>query len=99
MMHTNCFGEFKERCNGGLYLADVWIEWLNIFSYVRNQLGCFLRVVEGLIELCMCLWADIAPQAVHITVPFMSMTLDHHVTQRQLIFILPKLYSDMKFNP
>ena len=99
MLHANRFGEFEERCAGGLYLADVWVEWLKTFSDVRNQLGCFLREVEGLMEQCKFLWAGIALVGIHITVPFMSMILDHHVTPRQLLVILPKLYADLKSYP
>ena len=99
MLHANRFGEFEERCAGGLYLADVWVEWLKTFSDVRNQLGCFLREVECLMEQCKFLWAGIALVGIHITVPFMSMILDHKVTPRQLLVILPKLYADLKSYP
>ena len=80
-------------------MADVWTEWLTTFSDVRNQLGCFLREVEGLMEQCKFLWAGIALVGIHLTVPFMSMLLDHKVTSRQLLVILPKLYSDLKSYP
>ena len=99
MLHANRFGEFEERCAGGLYLADIWLEWLSTFSDLRNQLACFLREVESLMEQCKFLWAGIALVGIHITVPFMSMILDHHVTPRQLLIILPKLYSDLKSYP
>ena len=36
MLHANRFNEFEERCGGGVYLADVWISWLDTFSDVRN---------------------------------------------------------------
>ena len=99
MLHANRFGEFEERCAGGLYLADVWLEWLTTFSDVRNQLACFLREVESQMEQCKFLWAGVALIGIHITVPFMSMILDHHITPRQLLVILPKLYSELKSYP
>ena len=34
MIHANCFDEFEERCAGGVYLADVWMAWLDTFSDV-----------------------------------------------------------------
>ena len=43
MLHANSFGEFEERCAGGLYLAKVWTEWLKTFSDARYQLACYLR--------------------------------------------------------
>ena len=52
MLHANRFGEFEERCAGGLYLAKVWTEWLETFSDVRNQLACYLREVMPLIDQC-----------------------------------------------
>ena len=88
MIHANRFGEFEERCAGGLYLADVWIEWLDTFSDVRNQLACYLRTVLNLIDLCKFLWAGAALIGIHVTAPFMSMLLDHRVTPRQLLIIL-----------
>ena len=99
MLHANRFGEFEERCAGGLYLADMWLDWLSTFSDVRNQLACYLREVEGLMEQCKFLWAGIALIGIHLTVPFMSMILDHHVTPRQLLVVLPKLYNDLKTYP
>ena len=42
MMHANRFGEFEERCAGGVYLYEVWMMWLETFSDVRNQLSCYL---------------------------------------------------------
>ena len=35
----------------------------------------------------------------HITTPFMSMLLDHSVTPRELLTILPNLYLDLKVYP
>ena len=28
-LHANRFGEFEETCSGGVYLASIWIEWLD----------------------------------------------------------------------
>ena len=36
MIHANRFGDFEERCAGGVYLADVWIVLLSTFPDVRN---------------------------------------------------------------
>ena len=99
MLHANTFGEFEERCAGGVYLMDTWLKWLDTFTDVRNQLACYLREVKSLYEQCKFLWAGAAIIGLHITVPFMSMLLDHRVTPRQLLEILPKLYSDLKCYP
>ena len=99
MLHANRFGEFEERCAGAVYLMDTWLKWLGTFSDVRNQLSCYLREVESLSEQCKFLWAGAAIIGLHVTVPFMSMLLDHKVTPRQLLEILPKLYTDLKTYP
>ena len=99
MFHANRFGEFEERCAGALYLADTWISWLETFMDVRNQLACYLREVSCLMDQCKFLWAGAALIGIHITVPFMSMLLDHRVTPRQLLTILPKMYDDLKSYP
>jgi hypothetical protein len=99
MLHANRFGEFEERCAGGLYLADVWIAWLETFADIRNQLACYLRQVVCIMDQCKFLWAGAALIGIHITVPFMSMLLDHRVTARQLLTILPNLYSELKDYP
>ena len=99
MLHANRFGEFEERCAGGVYLADTWLKWLETFSDVRNQLACYLRQVTSLIDQCKFLWAGAALMGIHVTLPFMSMLLDHRVTARQLLTILPNLYCDLKNYP
>ena len=85
MIHANRFGEFKERCAGGLYLADVWMEWLTLNTEVRNQLSCYLREVMCIMDQCKVLWAGSALIGLHLTAPFMSMLLDHKVTPRMLL--------------
>ena len=66
MLHANRFGEFEERCAGGVYLADVWEEWLTTFADVRNQLACFLRSVSNLMAICKFLWAGAALIGIHL---------------------------------
>ena len=95
MLHANRFGEFEERCAGGLYLAKVWVEWLKTFGDVRNQLACFLRSVTNLMEICKFLWAGAALIGVHLTAPFMSMLLEHRVTPLRLLQVLPALYNEL----
>lgn len=95
MLHANRFGEFEERCAGGVYLAETWVEWLEQFTEVRNTLSCYLRTVIGLMEICIFQWAAAALIGLHVTVPFMSMLLDYKATQRQLLQILPSLHSDL----
>ena len=95
MLHANRFGEFEERCAGGVYLADVWVEWLETFTDVRNQLSCYLRQVLGIMDQCKFLWAGAALIGIHVTRPFMSMLLDHKVSPRSLLVILPQLYKNL----
>ena len=99
MIHANRFGEFGERCAGGVYLSGVWVEWLHLRSTVRNQLSCYLRSVIGIIEICKFLWCGAALIGLHLTMPFMSMLLDHRVTPNQLLQILPALYQDLLTYP
>jgi len=54
-----------------------------------------LREVSGIMDQCMFLWAGASLIGLHITVPFMSMLLDHQVTPRMLLKILPDLYKDL----
>ena len=99
MIHANRFGEFEERCAGGLYLAETWEAWLRTFTDVRNQLGCYLRSVLGIMQMSKFLWAGAALIGVHVTAPFMSMLLEHKVTPRKLLEVLPKLYEDLLHYP
>ena len=98
MLHANRFGEFEERCAGGMYMADAWIEWLNLNTDTRNQLACYLRETVGLIDECKFLWAGAAVIGIHVTQPFTSMLLNHKVTPRDSLVIL-QLYQDLKSYP
>ena len=95
MIHANHFGEFEERCVGAVYVADIWMAWLDTFSDVRNQLVCFLCTVSNLMEMCKFFWAGSALVGIHITEPFMSMLLDHKLTPRQLLTVLPNLCNNL----
>ena len=99
MLHGNRFGEFEERCAGGLYLADCWMAWLWIYAGVRNQLACYLRSVSGLIDMCYFLWAGAALVGIHVTTPFLSMLPEHKLVPRQLLHILPELHEDLSSYP
>ena len=99
MLHANRFGEFEERCAGAVYMADTWVEWLNSNTDARNQLTCYLREVIGIMDLCKFLWAGAALIGVQLTQPFISMLLDHKVTPRKLLVILPELYNNLKDYP
>ena len=95
MLHANRFGEFEERCAGGLYLASVWIEWIQSRPSIRNQLSCYLRTIIGIMDICKFSWCGAALIGLHLTMPFMSMLLDHRVTPNQLLEILPALHQDL----
>ena len=99
MLHANRFGEFEERCAGGVYMADAWIDWLNVNTDTRNQLSCYLRDTLGIMDQCKFLWAGAAIIGIQLTQPFISMLLDHKVTPRNLIDILPTLYQNLKEYP
>ena len=99
MLHANRFREFEERCAGALYLMDIWTAWLDTFVDVRNQLACYLREVSSLSDVCKFLWCGAALIGLHVTVPFMSMLLEHRVTPRKLLKILPELYQDLRKYP
>ena len=95
MIHANRFGEFEERCAGGVYMAESWIAWIETFSDIRNTLPCYLRTVINLMDICVFQWAAASLIGLHVTPPFMSMLLDYKVTQRELLDILPNLYNDL----
>ena len=99
MLHANRFGEFEERCAGGVYLAQIWMAWLRTFSDLRNQLSCYLRSVLTIMDVCVFLWVGAALIGIHVTAPFMSMLLDHKVTTNKLLHVLPRLYSDLNSYP
>ena len=99
MFHGNRFGEFEERCAGGLYLADCWMTWLWTYAGVRNELARYLRSVSGLIDMCKFLWAGAVLVGIHVTTPFLSMLLEHKVTPRKLLDILPELHKDLSSYP
>ena len=99
MLHSNRFGEFEEQYVGGLYLADCWMTWLRTYAGVRNQLACYLRSVSGLIDMCKFLWAGAALVGIHVTTPFLSMLLEHKVTPRKLLDVLPELHKDLSSYP
>ena len=99
MMHSNRFGEFEERCAGGVYLSETWKEWLSTFVDVRNQLACYLRSILSIMDMCKFLWTGAALIGLHVTAPFMSMLLDHKVTPLTLLEVLPQLYNDLLSYP
>ena len=99
MIHANRFGEFEERCAGGVYLAEIWVKWLESYQIIRNNLSCYLRSVLGLMSICIFQWCAAALIGFHLTSPFMSMIIDHKVTQRQLLVILPKLHTELDSYP
>ena len=99
MIHANRFGEFEERCAGGVYLAEILVKWLESYQSIRNSLSCYLRSVIGLMSISVFQWCAAALIGFHLTTPFMSMIIDHKVTQRQLLVILPKLYSELDTYP
>ena len=99
MVHANRFGEFEERCAGGVYLSETWITWLESYQSIRNNLSCYLRSVLNLMEICVFQWCAAALVGLHLTAPFMSMIIDHKVTQRELLVILPNLYEELVSYP
>ena len=99
MINANRFGEFEKRCAGGVYLAEIWVKWLETYQSIRNNLSCYLRSVIGLTDICIFQWCAAAIIGLHLTAPFMSMIIDHKVTQRQLLVVLPKLYEELNEYP
>lgn len=98
MLHANRFGEFEERCAGGVYMLTALTEWLSAHPEIRNNLSCYLRASEGIFEQCPFQWAGTALIGIHLTIPFMAMLLEHKVTQLQLLKILPQFYTDLQQN-
>ena len=94
MLHVIRFGEFEDRCTVGLYLADCWMTGLRPYAGGRNQLECYLRSKSDVIETCKFLWAGGALVGTHVTTLFLSMQLEHKVTPRKLLDVLPELHKD-----
>ena len=88
------FGEFDERCAGGLYLADCWMTGLRPYAGVRNQLACYLRSVSDVVDTSKFLWVGAALVGIHVTTLILSMLLEHKITPRKLLDILPELHKD-----
>ena len=51
MIHANRFGEYEESCADEIYLADVWMAWLDTFSNMRNQSACFRSNESNLMRM------------------------------------------------
>ena len=66
---------------------------------VRNQLACYLRETVSIIDQSKFLWTGAALVGLHITRPYMSMLLDHKVSPRKLLVILPELYKNLQEYP
>ena len=49
--------------------------------------------------MCKFLWAGAALVGIHVTSPFMSMLLEHKVTPRKLLDVLPQMYKDLNNYP
>ena len=50
-------------------------------------------------DMCKFLRAGEALVGIHVTSPFLSMLLEHKVTPRQLLEVLPKMYKDLSTYP
>ena len=94
MLQVIRFVEFEERCTVGLYLADCWMTGLRPYAGVRNQLECYLRSKSDVIDTCKFLWAGGALVGIHVATLFLSMMLEHKVTPRKLLYVLPELHKD-----
>jgi len=75
------------------------VKWLESYQSIRNNLSCYLRSVLGLTDVCVFQWCAAALVSFHLTAPFMSMVIDHKVTQRQLLVILPNLHQELDTYP
>ena len=82
-----------------VHLADIWVEWLEKNTDVRNQLACYLRETVSIIDQSKFLWTGAALIGLHITRPYMSMLLDHKVSPRKLLVVLPELYKNLQEYP
>lgn len=79
MLDANGLGEFEERFAGGVYLLDTWLEWLETFDDMKNQLMCYLLEKKQLTDQGKFFWCGAVLVGIHITIPFMSMLLYHRV--------------------
>lgn len=53
---TDC-GEFKKWCAWGVYLPDMWLEWLETFDDVKNQLISYPLELKQLTVQISLVWS------------------------------------------
>ena len=98
-LHGNRFGELEKCCGIGIYLLDVWNDFIDTYSNIRNQLAIFLRDTSHLKEICNFLWLGPALIGIHLTEPYLLLLLEKKITHLDLLIILPQLYKELTEYP
>ena len=97
-LHGNRFGDL-ERCAAiGVYLIDMWEQFLSTYTDVRNQLATFLRSIAHLKDICSFLWLGAALFGYHVTEPYLNLLIDMETPNSKLLIIFPQMYNDL-LNP
>ena len=47
-LHGDRFGDFEKCCAIGIYSIGMWVDFINVRSKARNDLGIFLRDMQHL---------------------------------------------------
>ena len=94
-LHGNRFGEFERCCAIGVYSMSRWVEFIESYANLRNDLAAFLRDCLHLSEICTFLWLGAALIGVHLVEPYMTLILDMKATHSELLETLKNVYSSL----
>ena len=94
-LHGNRFGEFEKCCAIGMYSIEMWVDFINVRSEIRNNLAIFLRDTQHLKDACILLWLGLALLGIHLTEPYLSLLINQKAAHLDLLEVLPKLHSGL----
>ena len=94
-LHGNRFGDLEKCCAIGVYSLELWLNFVNVRTDIRNNLAIFLRDTQHLSDICTVLWLGPALLGIHLTEPYLALLLEEQVTHLDLLRILPQLYKEL----
>ena len=68
-LHGNRFGDLERSCDIGVYSLEMWLEFVNTRTEIRNDLAIFLRDTQHLNDICHLLWLGHALLGINLTEP------------------------------
>ena len=94
-LHGNRFGDLERSCAIGVYSLVTWVDFVNAYCNIRNQLSIFLRDTMHLSDICLFLWLGPALLGIHLTEPYIFLLLELKVTHLDLLQIFPQLSDEL----